>query len=136
MKGPYVPLIAALQYEALRQAWPIARAKHPFTEQDEADWGATMELLWERMTLAEQQAVEADLANREEPVSPQCPAMLDGSQCAYERSTKHHVHWTLNDDGEFIWTDESQALREIAKQLQRLADGVEVLADAAETDVK
>lgn len=129
-------MIAAMQYAALRLAWPLARAKHDFSEQDEADWAETMELLWVQMTPAEQQAVEDDITRARDPddghISPRCPSTVDGHQCEYERTIGEHLHWAITDAGEITWTEESVALRALAAQLQRLADGVDNLAEAAE----
>lgn len=123
-----VMTIAALQYSALRLAWPVERAARNFSEQDEAAWGEAMEALWRQMTPAEQEAVESDLDQRDGPTSPQCPATFEGKRCAYERSVVEHLHWTITDAGEVTWTEESVALHALAMQLQRLADGVESLS--------
>lgn len=123
--------IAALQYDVLRLAWPVSRAAHSFSDQDEAEWAATMDLLWNQMTPMERQSVETDREVGEGPRSPQCAATFEGERCAYERSVGAHVHWTITESGEVTWTEESLALEELSKQFRRIADGLDALADAA-----
>ncbi len=53
--------IAALQYDALRSAWPAAREAYHFSEQEEADWAEGMDVHWNQMTPAEQQTINAEL---------------------------------------------------------------------------
>lgn len=56
--------IAALQYAALREAWPKASAEHDFSEEYDLAWGDGMEALWEKMTQEEQQAEEEGIRQR------------------------------------------------------------------------
>jgi hypothetical protein len=51
--------IAALQYAALREAWP-----KKLSEEDDLVWGTGMEVLWQQMTPEEQQAEEDGIRQR------------------------------------------------------------------------
>jgi hypothetical protein len=60
-----------------------------------------------------------------------CRALLEtGEACAYERGHAS-PHWTITDEGEATWTEESAALLVLAVQVRRIADQLEALADLA-----
>jgi hypothetical protein len=62
---------------------------------------------------------------------PACMSSFEGVRCAYGLHPGTCPHWAITPSGEVTWTEQSLALREVAAQLKRLADGVEALAEQA-----
>lgn len=71
---------------------------------------------------------EHDWKTEEEFEATRCKSTRAGDRCAY---ALHHdgAHWTIHEDGEETWTEESVALFDIAEQLRRLVVAVTELAE-------
>lgn len=72
-----------------------------------------------------------DESDAEHERGPNCPALFEGFQCAYEAGHTDCPHWTITNHVEVTWTEESEAMLVLANQLRRCADGLEALSERA-----
>jgi hypothetical protein len=71
-----------------------------------------------------------EFLTEEETAARKCRAKFKGDRCAYDQG-HDGPHWTISAEGEVSWTEESQALHQLSKQMKELGQVVEMLADDA-----
>ena len=119
--------MAAISFERLAELGDLGRfAETPFTVQLAAFELAELVRAYREMCAADDEAESDDEAVTR---GPSCPALFEGFQCAYEAGHENCPHWTITNNGEFTWTEESEAILVLARQMRRCADGLEALAE-------